>query len=102
MRKMMKVTIKAIRFDATAKLEEFIQKKVTKLGQYSDDITAVDVSLKVIKPESPDNKEVLMKVLIPNNELVVTKVADTFEESIDNAVEALIRQLIKTKEKARS
>ncbi len=98
----MKVTIKAIHFDATAKLEEFIQKKVTKLEQYSDEITAIDVSLKVIKPEAADNKEVLMKALIPNNELVVTKVADTFEEAFDNAMEALIRQLIKTKEKARS
>jgi len=98
----MKVTIKAIRFDATAKLEEFIQKKVTKLEQYSDDITLVDVSLKVVKPEAADNKEVLIKVLIPNNELVVTKVADTFEEAFDNAMEALIRQLVKTKEKARN
>ena len=98
----MKVTIKAIRFDATAKLEQFIQKKVTKLEQYSDDITVVDVSLKVIKPEAPDNKEVLMKALIPNNELVATKIADTFEEAVDNAIEALIRQLVKTKEKARS
>ena len=98
----MKVTIKAIHFDATAKLEGFIQKKVVKLEQYSDDITAVDVSLKVIKPEAPDNKEVFMKALIPNNELVATKVADTFEEAVDNAIEALIRQLVKIKEKARS
>ena len=98
----MKVTIKAIHFDPTAKLEEFIQKKVTKLEQYSDDITVVDVSLKVVKPEVADNKEVLVKVLIPNSELVATKIADTFEEAFDNAMEALIRQLIKIKEKARS
>ena len=95
----MKVTIKAIHFDATAKLEEFIQKKITKLEQYSDEITLVDVSLKVVKPESATNKEVLVKVLIPNNELVATKVADTFEEAFDNAMEALIRQLVKIKEK---
>ena len=96
----MKVTVKAIDFDATAKLEEFIQKKVTKLEQYSDEIISVDISLKVIKPEVADNKEVLLKVLIPNNELVDTKVADTFEEAFDNAMNALIRQIIKTKEKA--
>ena len=98
----MKVTIKAIHFDATAKLEEFIQKKVTKLEQYSDDITVVDVSLKVVKPEAADNKEVLIKALIPNNELVATKIADTFEEAFDNAMEALVRQLIKIKEKTRN
>jgi len=98
----MKVTVKAIDFDATAKLEEFIQKKVTKLEQYSDEITSVDISLKVIKPEVADNKEVLLKVLIPNNELVATKTANSFEEAFDNAMDALIRQIIKTKEKARS
>jgi len=98
----MKVTVKAIDFDATAKLEEFIQKKVTKLEQYSDEITSVDVSLKVVKPEVADNKEVLIKVLVPNNELVATKTANTFEEAFDNAMDALIRQIIKAKEKARS
>ena len=98
----MKVNIKAIHFDATAKLEEFIQKKVAKLEQYSDDITAVDVTLKVIKPEAVENKEVLLRVLIPSNELVVTKVADTFEEAFDNAQEALIRQLVKIKGKQRN
>jgi putative sigma-54 modulation protein len=98
----MNVTVKAIHFDVTAKLEEFIQKKVVKLEQYSDGITSADISLKVVKPETTENKEVLLKILVPNNELVVTKVADTFEEAFDNAMEAMIRQLIKTKEKARS
>ncbi len=98
----MKVTVRAIDFDATAKLEEFIQKKVVKLEQYSDEITSVDISLKVVKPEIADNKEVLIKVLVPNSELVATKVADSFEEAFDNAMDALIRQIVKTKEKARS
>ena len=98
----MKVTIKAIHFDVAEKLEKFIQKKIVKLEQYSDDITAVHVSLKVIKPEVAENKEVLIKTLIPNNELVVTKVADTFEKAFDNAMEALVRQLVKIKEKTRS
>ncbi len=98
----MKVTVRAIDFDATAKLEEFIQKKVVKLEQYSDEITSVDISLKVVKPEIADNKEVLIKVLVPNSELVATKIADTFEEAFDNAMDALIRQIVKTKEKARS
>ena len=98
----MKVTIKAIHFDATTKLEEFIQKKVAKLEQYADDITSADVTLKIIKPESVDNKEVLLRVLIPSNELVVTKTADSFEEAFDNAQEAIIRQLVKIKGKQRN
>lgn len=98
----MNVTIQAIHFDAKAELNEFIQKKVTKLEQYSDEITNVDIAMKVIKPETSENKEVLMKVAVPNNELVVTKVADSFEEAFANAMDAMIIQIKKTKEKARS
>ena len=98
----MNVTIKAIHFDAKVELEEFIQKKVAKLEQYSDEITTVDVSLKIVKPEAADNKEVLLKVLVPNNELVVTKVAGKFEEAFDNALDVMIRLLVKNKEKSRN
>lgn len=98
----MNVTIQAIHFDAKAELNEFIQKKVAKLEQYSDEITNVDIAMKVIKPETSENKEVLMKVAVPNNELVVTKAADSFEEAFANAMDAMIIQIKKTKEKARS
>ena len=46
----MKVTVQTVHFDATVKLEEFINKKIAKLEQYSDKITAVDVVLEVVKP----------------------------------------------------
>ncbi len=98
--KIMNVTVKAIHFDAKASLEEFIQKKITKLEQYSDKITSAIVTLQVVKPEVSDNKEVMLKVLMPNNELVVTKIADSFEEAFDNAMDAMIRSIKKAKEKA--
>ena len=37
----MDVTIKAIKFDATDKLQEFIQKKVSKLDKHCGDIRTV-------------------------------------------------------------
>ena len=44
------------------------------------------------------NKEASIKLLIPRNEdLFANKVADTFEEAVDLAVDALKRQLEKTK-----
>ena len=43
----MEIRIQAIHFDASEKLEKFIQKKVSKLEQYYDGIIAVEVSLKV-------------------------------------------------------
>ena len=90
----MEIRIQAIHFDASEKLEKFIQKKVSKLEQYYDGIIAVEVSLKVVKPETAQNKEAGIKVLVPRNE-------DTFEEAVDMAVEALVKQLLKTKEKMR-
>ncbi len=46
------------------------------------------------------NKEVVFKVTVPQQgETVATKIADSFEEATDLALEAIERQLGKTKEK---
>ena len=58
----MEVRIQAIHFDATERLQDFIQKKTAKLEKYCDDINKVEVSLKVVKPETAMNKEASMKV----------------------------------------
>lgn len=78
----MEVRIQAIHFDATEKLQDFIQKKTAKLEKYCDDINKVEVSLKVVKPETAMNKEASIKVLVPNGEFFAEKVSDTFEEVI--------------------
>ena len=95
----MEVRIQAIHFDASEKLQDFIQKKVTKLEKFCDDIKKVEVSLKVVKPETVMNKEAGIKVLALNGEFFAEKVSDTFEESVDVCVDALSKQLIKAKEK---
>jgi len=97
----MEVRIQAIHFDASEKLQDFIQKKATKLEKYCDDINKVEVSLKVVKPETAMNKEVGIKVLAMNGEFFAEKVSDTLEEAIDVCVDALSKQLTKTKEKLR-
>ena len=61
----MNVNFQTIHFDAKADLEAFVQKKVVKLEQYSDQITNVDIAMKVVKPEVANNKEVMLKVLLP-------------------------------------
>lgn len=99
----MEVRIQSIHFDASTQLESFIQKKVSKLEQYYDDITVAEVSLKVVKPEVALNKEAGIMLMVPKQEdLFSCKVADTFEEAVDSAVDALIKQLQKIKEKTRS
>ncbi len=98
----MEVKIQSIHFDASEQLQAFIQKKVVKLEKYYDDIKKVEVSLKVVKPETAENKEAGIKVMIPNGEFYASKICNTFEESVDLSVEALEKQLVKHKEKQRS
>ena len=59
----MEVRIQAIHFDASEKLQDFIQKKTAKLEKYCDDINKVEVSLKVVKPETAMNKEAGIKAM---------------------------------------
>lgn len=95
----MNVTIQSVHFDATAQLQEFITKKVSKLGKFSDSIVDAEVILKVVKPETANNKETSIKLNIKNGDLFANKVADTFEEATALCVEALEKQVLKIKEK---
>ena len=98
----MEIRIQSIHFDASEQLQAFIQKKAAKLERFYDDIQKVEVSLKVVKPETAENKEAGVKVLVPNGELYANKVCDTFEEAVDLCLEALEKQLVKYKEKIRN
>ncbi|MCD7901476.1 MAG: ribosome-associated translation inhibitor RaiA [Bacteroides sp.] len=99
----MDIRIQSIHFDATEQLQAFIQKKVSKLERFYDDISAVEVTLKVVKPETSGNKEAGIKLLVPNSgDLYAVKVYDTFEQAVDECLEALGKQLAKHKEKLRS
>lgn len=92
----MEIKINAIHFEATEKLNDFINKKVEKLSKYNEEIGNAEVVLKVVKPETAMNKEASVRLKVPRSEDVfASKVADTFEEAIDNCVDALKRQLEK-------
>ena len=64
----MDVRIQAIHFDIAEKLTSFINRKAERLARRNPDITIVDVTLKVVKPETANNKEALIKVTVPQQE----------------------------------
>ena len=97
----MEVKVQSIHFDATEKLQAFIEKKTAKLEKSFEDIQKVDVQLKVVKPATALNKETSMTVSVPGNTLFVEKTCDTFEEGIDLCIDAMRVQLAKFKEKLR-
>lgn len=98
----MEIKIQAIKFDATDKLEAFVEKKVSKLEKTYDEIQQVEAQLKVVKPATAMNKEASLTVSAPGHQFFVTKTCDTFEEGIDQCVDAMKVQLTKFKEKLRN
>lgn len=98
----MEIKIQSIHFDATEKLQVFIEKKVAKLEKTFEDIQKVEVQCKVVKPATAQNKEVSLSVIVPGTTLFVEKTSDSFEESTDLCVDAMKVQLQKFKEKLRN
>ena len=97
----MEIKIQSIHFDATEKLQAFIEKKVAKLEKTFEEVDSADVQLKVVKPATAQNKETSLSVSVPGTTLFVEKTCDTFEEGIDLCVDAMKVQLTKFKEKSR-
>lgn len=95
----MDIRIQAIKFEATEKLQDFIQKKVGKLGRFDSEIGKVEVSLKVVKPETARNKQVDVRVYVTGKDLFASETCDTFEEAVDRTCEILTRQIEKHKNK---
>lgn len=96
----MKATIHSIHFDADKKLLDLIDKKVDKLDQFTDNVIAVEVFLRLEKnTEEHENKLVEIKLFVPGRDHFAGKRAKSFEEATDIAVEALRRQVLKVKPK---
>ena len=97
----MNIKIQSVHFDAADRLEIFIRQKVGKLGQYFDGIIGAEVTLKLDKSDTLENKIADITLEIPGNNLFAKKQNKSFEEAIDLACEALRKQLIKRKEKVK-
>jgi putative sigma-54 modulation protein len=97
----MRLNINAVHFKADKKLVAFITEKTEKITQIFEGVIDTEVSLKVDNADVKENKIAEVRVSIPGNNFYVKKQSSTFEESADEAIEALRRQLKKYKEKIR-
>jgi len=96
----MNVTIQTLHFEADSKLVEFIEKKVSKLSQFHERITKVDVFLKLDNvAHKIKDKVAEIKVHVPKHDLFVKHSSKSFEESFDVALDSVINQIKKKKEK---
>ena len=97
----MEIKIQALKFDATDKLQAFVEKKVGKLEKTYEEVQQVEVQLKVVKPATSLNKQTSLTVTVPGTTLFVEKTCDTFEEGVDLCLDSMKVQLTKFKEKLR-
>lgn len=97
----MQLNVHAVQFKADQKLIAFAEERVDKLEQFFDNIISGEVFLRVEKSEDTKNKLAEIRIHIPGKELFAKRQCKSFEEGIDETVEALRRQLMKTKGKRR-
>ncbi|HIW88193.1 MAG TPA: HPF/RaiA family ribosome-associated protein [Candidatus Onthomorpha intestinigallinarum] len=95
----MKVTINAVKFRPDQKLEDFVNDKVSKLERQAAGLLGAEVTLKVDKPESENNKIAEIKIVIAGKDLFASKQADSFEEAVMLCIDALKTQISKFKER---
>lgn len=96
----MNVNIQTVHFDADAKLVTYVEKKLAKLSQFHDRITKVDVYLKLDNVvHNIKDKIAEIKVHIPRYDFFVKHSSKSFEESFDEALNSVIIQIKRKKEK---
>lgn len=96
----MNVTIQTLHFDADVKLQDYVSKKLQKLTTFHDRIIKVDVFLKLDNVvHTIKDKVAEIKVNVPQHSFFVKCSSKSFEESFDCAMESLITQIKKKKEK---
>jgi putative sigma-54 modulation protein len=96
----MNVNIQSVRFSADAKLTEYVNRKIQKLNTFHDRIVKIDVYLKLDNVvHTIKDKIAEIRVQVPRHRFFVKASSKSFEESFDNALESLVSQIKRKKEK---
>lgn len=98
----MNIQIQSVHFDADKKLLDFIEEKVAKLNQFDDSIIGAEVILRLDKNQKTENKVSEIRLLISGYDHFAKKQCKSFEEAVDQTIEALKRQLTRQKGKKTS
>jgi len=96
----MDVKIQTVRFNADVKLTEYVNRKLEKLQTFHDRIIKVDVFLKLDNVvHKIKDKVAEIRVKIPRHQFFVKSSSKSFEESFDCALDSLVNQIKKQKQK---
>jgi putative sigma-54 modulation protein len=96
----MNVTIQTVHFDADAKLTEYVNRKLEKLSTFNDRIIKVEVFLKLDNVvHQIKDKIAEISVRVPRHQFFVKASSKSFEASFDYALDSLVSQIKRKKEK---
>lgn len=96
----MNVNIQTVRFNADVKLTDYVTKKLQKITTFHDRIIKVDVFLKLDNVvHTIKDKIAEIRVQVPRRRFFVKASSKSFEESFDAALESLVNQIKRQKEK---
>ena len=96
----MNLNIETVHFAADVKLTEYIKKKVQKLNTFHDRIIKVDVFLKLDNVvHNIKDKIAEIRVHVPRHQFFVKSSSKSFEESFDCALDSIVTQIKRKKQK---
>lgn len=96
----MNVNIETVHFTADAKLIDHVNAKLQKLSTFHDRIVKANVYLKLDNVvHKIKDKVAEIRIDVPRHSFFVKACTKSFQESFDTALESLINQIKKQKEK---
>jgi putative sigma-54 modulation protein len=96
----MNVNIQTVHFDADVRLMDYVNKKLEKLNTFHDRIVKVDVYLKLDNVvHTIKDKIAEIRVQAPRHKFFVKATSKSFEESFDCALDSLVTQIKRKKQK---
>jgi len=96
----MTVNIQTVHFDADSKLIDYINRKLQKLNIFSDRIIEVRIFLKLDNVvHAIKDKIAEIRIHVPRHRFFVKSTSKSFEESFDDALDSILIQIKKKKEK---
>ena len=96
----MNVNIQTVHFDADDKLVDYVSRKIEKLNTFHDSILKVDLFLKLDNVvHMIKDKIVEIRIHVPRHDFFAKASSKSFEESFDNAMESIVSQIKRKKEK---
>jgi ribosome hibernation promoting factor len=96
----MNVNIQTVRFNADSKLVNYVSEKLQKITTFHDRIIKIDVFLKLDNVvHNIKDKIAEIRVQVPRQQFFVKASSKSFEESFDAALDSLVVQIKRKKEK---